>query len=416
MSAHTSSRSSARFSIHSRHIGQLLVENGDVQPEQVTRALEIQERQGGLLGHILCQMGACNAEAVAAALIKQVQITDVPCEDLTVPADVLALVGAEHCEAEKLCPFERLGSLLCIVMGNPLNRDAINAIERRTQLRVKAFKAPWPAIKELLDRSAAAAAARIAPVAQASSLHGETSNDARATPAPAPPPQPPAPAPVAQAPSLHEQAGSDARATPTPTPPPFWPQRPQPPKINVDLDKLDVTKAVEVIETGEKPGDELLLPVRLAAQSGTTAPGARGAPEPQAAQAPAAVRTQAGAPGPQEALPRFTPAPLADFYAGGAAPAQGEPPPKDLVALLATLPVAETIAESAAEYAQGCAPTAPSGWPLEWSPAPKEPLRAAPLAEAEFHERAAELRLDPAGEWVWTYAESGPVAVVEYAP
>jgi lipopolysaccharide/colanic/teichoic acid biosynthesis glycosyltransferase len=55
-------------------ICQILIRNGDVEPEQVRQGLKIQEERGGQIGRILVQMGACTERAIARALIKQVQL------------------------------------------------------------------------------------------------------------------------------------------------------------------------------------------------------------------------------------------------------------------------------------------------------------------------------------------------------
>src|SRR5436190_21807876 len=94
------SRRSSRFSMRSKQLGQLLLENGDVQAEQVAEALKHQEQNGGLVGQILQQTGACTDQAIAAALLKQVQVTDIRCDELQVPPDVVELVQRELCEAE----------------------------------------------------------------------------------------------------------------------------------------------------------------------------------------------------------------------------------------------------------------------------------------------------------------------------
>jgi len=57
-------------------IGQLLMENGDVGVEQLAEALRLQKSSGGMLGRILQGMGACHADAVARAVRKQLQITE----------------------------------------------------------------------------------------------------------------------------------------------------------------------------------------------------------------------------------------------------------------------------------------------------------------------------------------------------
>jgi lipopolysaccharide/colanic/teichoic acid biosynthesis glycosyltransferase len=55
-------------------IGQVLLRNGDIKAEDLRAGLRLQEEQGGQIGRILIQMGACDERAIAQALIKQLQL------------------------------------------------------------------------------------------------------------------------------------------------------------------------------------------------------------------------------------------------------------------------------------------------------------------------------------------------------
>ena len=55
-------------------IGQVLLQNGDIKPEDLRAGLRLQEQHGGQIGRILVQMGACDERAIAQALIKQLQL------------------------------------------------------------------------------------------------------------------------------------------------------------------------------------------------------------------------------------------------------------------------------------------------------------------------------------------------------
>jgi len=55
-------------------IGQILIRNGTIQPEQLRQALRIQAEIGGHVGQILKQLGACEARHVADALIEQLRV------------------------------------------------------------------------------------------------------------------------------------------------------------------------------------------------------------------------------------------------------------------------------------------------------------------------------------------------------
>lgn len=55
-------------------IGQVLIRNGVITPEQLRQALRIQSESGGHVGAILKRMGACDSRAIADALIEQVRV------------------------------------------------------------------------------------------------------------------------------------------------------------------------------------------------------------------------------------------------------------------------------------------------------------------------------------------------------
>jgi lipopolysaccharide/colanic/teichoic acid biosynthesis glycosyltransferase len=55
-------------------IGQVLIRNGVITPEQLREALRIQSESGGHVGAILRRIGACGSRAIADALIEQVRV------------------------------------------------------------------------------------------------------------------------------------------------------------------------------------------------------------------------------------------------------------------------------------------------------------------------------------------------------
>lgn len=56
-------------------LGQVLIRNGAITPEQLRQALRIQTESGGHVGAILRRMGACDSRAIADALIEQVRVS-----------------------------------------------------------------------------------------------------------------------------------------------------------------------------------------------------------------------------------------------------------------------------------------------------------------------------------------------------
>ncbi|MCW8133477.1 MAG: hypothetical protein KIS92_24245 [Planctomycetota bacterium] len=454
-------RRSSRFSMRSKQIGQLLQEAGEVKAEHIAKALKIQEQQGGLIGQILRSMGVCKPSGVREALLKQVQVTDIHCEDLTPEPRVLGMVGREQCDADKLCPFELVEGLLCVVMGNPLNRRAINAIEEATKVKVKPFKAPWPRIKELIDRSyteenmaAAGDDGALEPAGEEDDgglaveeldanppaeipapdfgSDGQTVAEDVAEAEPAEAAEPAAEEFIEGLENLQDdkaemietdgrgltrrkRADDDRDEAPKP-------KAPKVAKVNVNLDELDLNEASEVVGEEEDEEEEQLEEI-------TGAPAARPAPARQAA-----AKSKPAAPAAKvEPFAEFQVVPDAYFYEDGAAPEEGAERSEEFLDLIEQLPIAEVVAESAADYrtmleekqkaaapkpapAPAAKPAAPAGkpMPVESTAAPRDPVAAVALSEAEFSQLVAALEPDPVGEWDWQYAAPGPVPAEEY--
>ena len=444
-------RRSARFSMRSKQLGQLLLENGDIKAEDIAQALATQEEQGGLIGGILRAQNSCDELAIAQALLKQVQVTDIRCEEVMVDPELGALIPRETCETEKLCPFERLGNLLCVAMGNPLNRRAITQIEDRTHLKVKSFKSTWPKIQDLIsrlyDEEAPPEASEQEEAAEAPGQEeaAEAPGQEEAAEAPAPAADgedvPPSEAEVAveeAAPAFspRERAGpggsSAARIAAWRKEEPAEPvvegidnldeshaemiettsrglartsrkapakavqaPRPRPvkkAKVNIDLDTLDLSNGEIVKTAGEHEENMEELYSSLALN------------KPLARHAGKIVGLKMVRDG--------------YFYTDGKAPGERT---DELLALLESLPLAEVVSQSIGEYeaeksspALAAVPDTSPADALELRQAPLMPVAALLLSEDDFQKAVNKLVEDPIGEWEWQVVAPGPLAVVEY--
>jgi len=439
--------------MRSKQLGQLLLEAGEVKAEHIAKALKLQEQQGGLIGQILRSMGVCSPVGVKDALLKQVQVTDVPCQDVNPSLEALALVSREQSEADKLCPFEKINGLLCVVMGNPLNRRAINAIEEQAKLKVKPFKAPWPKIKELIERSytdenMAAAQQVFASDAEEVLSTAIDGFDAAPPLEIAPPNELVTPEEAGaeeesykeysapDVPLIHgldnlddthaevietDQRGlSRKKKVVADDPPPQYKHKVA--KVNIDLDNLDIGTASEVVGSKEDREEAELEEIAL-----------------DAVAKPAVVKpvTQSS-----PHLQVFAVVPDAYFYASGSAPEEGSERSEQLMNQIEQLPVAKVEADSAHDYhlqmeakKNALSPAVPKlaetptlkltpapnpavppkkKVSVETMPAPTYPVAAVPLSDAEWNNIAASLTADPVGEWDWTYAATGPVPVVAF--
>ncbi|MHC4885851.1 MAG: GspE/PulE/PilB domain-containing protein [Planctomycetota bacterium] len=141
-----------RTSIARKQLGNLLIGADVINEAQLQKALEIQEKEGGLLGQILCGMDLCSTANIGTALNKQRTITTVELPGVTFDQDALSAISREQCERLRCIPFQKIGTMLCVAMSNVLDGSAKNEIKESTQLKLKAFDAAWSEIEAAIQQ------------------------------------------------------------------------------------------------------------------------------------------------------------------------------------------------------------------------------------------------------------------------
>jgi len=172
------SRTSTRASGRGKRIGELLIQSGAISTEQLNKAIQTQEKGGGLIGQILGRMGACTADDIAEALSKQIRYTPVDIARVTPTPESLVLFADEKCREHKLMPFECVGQYICLAMTNVLNKKALTQVESLTKLKPKGFKCPWPAIEAALNKYYTPDIKEAAKQVEAARVEGATPYDA----------------------------------------------------------------------------------------------------------------------------------------------------------------------------------------------------------------------------------------------
>ncbi|MBI4368207.1 MAG: hypothetical protein HY588_02325 [Candidatus Omnitrophica bacterium] len=136
-----------------KRIGEILIENGSLTPDQLTKALEQQKtKPGKLLGKILIEMGFVSEEDIVVALATQFNVPYLPIGNFTISEAVDRLIPKEIIKKHVCVPLERVGDLLMVVMADPTNEQAIQEIEAATKCKVQTFVATpteiWAVIQQ----------------------------------------------------------------------------------------------------------------------------------------------------------------------------------------------------------------------------------------------------------------------------
>ena len=134
-------------------LGQLLIERGLIATEDLDRALELQRERGDKLGRILVDMGYLAQRDLLSALSAQLGL---PIATLTTPPSAPELEGLSprFLRQSLLFPvaIDQAEGVLTLAMADPLDFEALNAVQTFSKLEVRPQLAAEQDILDALDR------------------------------------------------------------------------------------------------------------------------------------------------------------------------------------------------------------------------------------------------------------------------
>jgi len=134
-----------------KDLGEMLLEEKLVTPEQLARALEIQRTRGGSLAEVLVREGYVRSEDLA---VVQSVLLNVPFIDLkrhVIQPDAIKLVPEEMARKHTLIPMDIIGDSLMVVMADPSDVRTIEDIRARSGRRVEAALGIPADIRQAID-------------------------------------------------------------------------------------------------------------------------------------------------------------------------------------------------------------------------------------------------------------------------
>ncbi|MDO8794157.1 MAG: type IV-A pilus assembly ATPase PilB [Vicinamibacterales bacterium] len=147
-------------------IGELLLKEKRITPEQLQEALNYQRQNGGKLGFNLIKLGYVKDEEITALLSKQYGVPSIALGQFEIDPGVIKLVPAETALKYQIIPLSRAGATLTIAMTDPTNVFAMDDIKFMTGYNVEPVVASETAVIEAIQtyygKAAAAAAANVA--------------------------------------------------------------------------------------------------------------------------------------------------------------------------------------------------------------------------------------------------------------
>jgi type IV pilus assembly protein PilB len=134
-----------------KRVGEILIEADLITEEQVQAALELQKKNGGMLGELLVELGYVTEADVAEALSKKFGLPLINLDEIEIKREIINLIPQDLATRYKIVPVKRKGRKgLIVAVSEPTNIEAIDDIRFRTGFDVIAYFSPISQIEDAL--------------------------------------------------------------------------------------------------------------------------------------------------------------------------------------------------------------------------------------------------------------------------
>ena len=133
-------------------LGELLLRDQIISPEQLQRAQEESRKSGDRLGNALIKTGAIPEEDLTQFLSKQYGVPAVNLGEFDIDPEVIALVPKDVAIRHRVVPVNRAGSSLIVAIADPSNILAIDDLKFVTGYNIEAVVASDVGISDAIER------------------------------------------------------------------------------------------------------------------------------------------------------------------------------------------------------------------------------------------------------------------------
>lgn len=135
-----------------KKIGELLMDEGLISPEQLKRALEEQQHTGERIGIILVKLGFITEDDLVEAIARQFHVPSVNPAQLDIPKEVLNLIPLNIVQKYHAIPFGVMGNTLNVALADPGDLFVIEDVRFLTRKTIQIHVARESSIRETIGR------------------------------------------------------------------------------------------------------------------------------------------------------------------------------------------------------------------------------------------------------------------------
>jgi type IV pilus assembly protein PilB len=121
----------------SAKLGEILVRENLITPQQLREALDYQRANGGRLGSNLVKLGIISDDVITAVLSRQYGVPSINLDLFHIEPAIIKLISQEVALKYTVLPISRVGATLTLAMADPTNVFAMDDIKFMTELNVE---------------------------------------------------------------------------------------------------------------------------------------------------------------------------------------------------------------------------------------------------------------------------------------
>src|SRR6266496_4640467 len=133
-------------------LGELLLKENMVTPQQLQEALSHQKMNGGKLGKAFVSLGYVRDEEITSLLSRQYGVPSINLDHFEVDPTIIKIIPAETARKYQILPLSRSGATLTIAMADPTNVFAMDDIKFMTGYNVEPVVASETSLEEAIEK------------------------------------------------------------------------------------------------------------------------------------------------------------------------------------------------------------------------------------------------------------------------
>ena len=142
----------SRRTVRPRMVGEVLLSEGLISEDQLSRVLSEQRTSGMKLGEMLVEQGMISGSTLVHSLAKHLGVRGVQLRHGLIDPALLSLIGAEEAERLLAIPMFRVHGVLTVAMAEPQSLPTIDRLRDLTGMEIRPVLATEPNILEYVRK------------------------------------------------------------------------------------------------------------------------------------------------------------------------------------------------------------------------------------------------------------------------